>query len=147
MTSEVRDNRINNSTIDGKVQQQNTYNNIGIPLETVGEQMRVAAITEQNLKEQTERLRNTNEELEKVKENYKDVTEKVQKVAIEHPVPETENQVITIQQIAGIVSRLDKDSQERKIALQKQEKEKSSVVCQLCCCTIRCICYTCRCCK
>ena len=40
-------------------------------------------------KEQTEKLRSTNEELEKVKENYKAVTEKVQKVAIEHPVPET----------------------------------------------------------
>ena len=114
-TSEIRDNKFNNSTIDGKVQQQN----VNISLDKVAEHMLESSKTEQNLT--TEKLRNTNEELQKAKENYKAVTEKVQKVAIEHPVPETDNQML--HQIAGSVFRQEKDFQELK-NMMNQDKSR-----------------------
>lgn len=108
-------NKFDNSAFDGK-QYHEQQQNVNISLDKIGEHMREAAKIESNLKEQTEKLRNTNEELEKVRENYKAVTEKVQKVALEHPVPETENQAF---------HHIEKDLQEVKEMLQKQKDHKN----------------------
>ena len=100
--------------------QQNTVN---INLEKIGDHMQESAKTENNLKIQTEQLRKTNEELEIARKNYKNVTEKVHKVAIEHPVPGFENEILPS------LMRLEKQQVEnQKEIIQRQKNTRDIVI-------------------
>ena len=113
----IKSNNFLNSNFDEKQYhekvQQNTVN---INLEKLGDHMQESAKTENNLKIQTEQLRKTNDELEKARKNYQTVTEKVHKVAIEHPIPGHENEIMQS------LIRLEKQQVEnQKEILQRQK--------------------------